>query len=220
MGDEAAESWKHYLKGLWWSGLRLSESLDVYWDARPDKLHVDLSGRRPMLRIPAGCEKGNRDRILPMAPEFAEFLLRTPEADRRGRVFKLKAPSGRGSWAMRSDTMSAIVCRIGKTALVVVDERVRRGKVRVKYASAQDLRRSFGERWSPRVMPQVLMELMRHDSIETTLKYYVGRNAERTADVLWAAVQPPKASVGNSFGNNGQTPVRSDQAEMPQPLIS
>jgi hypothetical protein len=29
------------------------------------------------------------------------------------------------------------------------------------------------------------MELMRHESIETTLTYYVGRNAERTAAALW-----------------------------------
>jgi len=31
----------------------------------------------------------------------------------------------------------------------------------------------------------VLKELMRHSSIETTMKYYVGVNAEATADELW-----------------------------------
>jgi len=34
-------------------------------------------------------------------------------------------------------------------------------------------------------MPPVLQELMRHESIETTLKYYVGRNAQATAKLLW-----------------------------------
>ena len=53
--------------------------------------------------------------------------------------------------------------------------------------SAHDLRRSFGECWSSRVMPQVLKQLMRHESIETTLRYYVGSNADLTADVLWEA---------------------------------
>lgn len=67
----------------------------------------------------------------------------------------------------------------------------------MKYASAHDRRRSFGERWSSRVMPPVLMELMRHESIETTMKFYVGRNAQTTADVLWAAHEP----AGNTFGN-------------------
>ena len=28
------------------------------------------------------------------------------------------------------------------------------------------------------------MELMRHESIDTTLKYYVGRNAQRTSKLL------------------------------------
>jgi integrase len=84
------ESWKHYLLGLWLSGLRLSESLTLEWSGdKPGAIVVDFSHKRPMLRIPAEAEKGNKDRLLPMAPEFAEFLAATPEAKRRGRVFKL-----------------------------------------------------------------------------------------------------------------------------------
>jgi hypothetical protein len=36
-------------------------------------------------------------------------------------------------------------------------------------------------------MPHVLKELMRHETIDTTMKFYVGRNAERTADAVWEA---------------------------------
>jgi hypothetical protein len=71
-------------------------------------------------------------------------------------------------------------------------------KARGKFASAHDLRRSFGERWASRVMPQVLMELMRHESVEKTLRFYVGRNAQSTAETLWKAYQ------GNSSGNRCQ----------------
>ena len=39
-----------------------------------------------------------------------------------------------------------------------------------KTASAHDLRRAFGERWAARLMPAQLMELMRHETIETTRK--------------------------------------------------
>ena len=46
-------------------------------------------------------------------------------------------------------------------------------------------------------MPQVSMELMRHESIETTLRYYVGRNAQQTASVLWEA---HKLAVGVNLG--------------------
>ena len=38
-----------------------------------------------------------------------------------------------------------------------------------------------------RVDAQVLMELMRHEDIETTLRFYVGRNARRTSRALWRA---------------------------------
>jgi integrase len=68
---------------------------------------------------------------------------------------------------------------------------------KLKYASAHDLRRPFGERWAPRVMPQVLMELMRHESIDTTLKFYVGRNAETTAAALYAAVANTSANTSD-----------------------
>jgi hypothetical protein len=43
-------------------------------------------------------------------------------------------------------------------------------------------------------VPSVLRELMRHEDISTTMKYYVGQNAEATADALWAA-------AGNTGGN-------------------
>jgi hypothetical protein len=36
-------------------------------------------------------------------------------------------------------------------------------------------------------MPPVLMQLMRHESIETTMRFYVGRSVAATNDVLWDA---------------------------------
>ncbi len=153
--ESAGTAMRHHPRrrtGLWWSGLRLAESLELYWD-RQDKLSVDMTGRRLMLRIPAKLEKGHRDRLLAMAPEFAEFLERTPPEERTGRVFNLKAPSGRTCWVMRSDTVSNVVCRIGRKANVKVEETPRKGEPYIKYASAHDLRRSFGERWAMRVLP-------------------------------------------------------------------
>lgn len=73
----------------------------------------------------------------------------------------------------------------GEKAGVVVNVDTKDGKV--KYASAHDFRRAFGDRWALLVMPPVLMQLMRHESIETTMCFYVGRNVEATNDVLWDA---------------------------------
>ena len=197
------DSWKHYLCGLWLSGLRLSESLELWWD-REDRLCVDLSGEHPMLRISAECEKGNQDRLLPLAPEFAEFLLATPEPERVGRVFKPMARSVRGERLCHFQ-VSRVVVRIGKAAGVKVATDPRTGKV--KYASAHDLRRSFGQRWAGRIMPTDLMGLMRHESIDTTLRYYVGRNAQATAKTLWEAHR--KAAGGNILGNTHQSTLET-----------
>ena len=79
-----------------------------------------------------------------------------------------------------------------------------------KSASAHDPRRAFGERWASRLMPAQLMELMRHETIETTLSYHVGRNAERTAAILWheheKATEPGrKPAVKKPRGKRGTT---------------
>lgn len=187
VGIDVADSWKRLLRGLWLSGLRLSEAIALYWD-RSDCptgkcLEVDLSGKRPMFVIPADLDKGNRDRLLPMAPEFAEFLLSTPENERHGAVFSVKRRRERYTGEMRLIHVSATISKIGDKAGVKVN--ADSGKT----ASAHDLRRSFGQRWAARVMPHILMQLMRHADISTTMKFYAGRDAEATADVLWAAIE-------------------------------
>lgn len=53
------------------------------------------------------------------------------------------------------------------------------------------------------------LELMRHEDIQTTMKFYFGRNAERTAKTLW---EVHKQEVGsNTSGNSG--PKQSEGEE-------
>jgi integrase len=203
VGDECAASWKYFLEGLWWSGLRLSEALQLSWD-RYEKLRIDFQSGQPVLRIPAELEKGHQDRLLPIAPEFVEFLLKTPVDARKGWVFNPQAQRVCGE-RMRLDSVSKVISDIGEKAGVVVHADARTKKI--KYASAHDLRRAFGDRWALRVMPPVLMQLMRHESIDTTMCFYVGRSVEATTNVLWEAYgkkapgeQPQDSEKNNSGG--------------------
>lgn len=212
VGEPAAESWRHLLRGLWWSGLRLGEALDLHW-TDTTKLSVDLSLRHPMLRIVAELEKGNQDRLLPMAPEFAAFLAQVPESRRHGFVFNPKGKIARGE-RITTEHVGKVVTRIGEAAGVVVTPQKGTAATEkqpasadfkpAKFASAHDLRRSFGERWASRVMPQVLRELMRHESIETTMKYYVGRNAQSTAAILWQAAGDTMPALGAVLGADSE----------------
>ena len=144
-------SWRFYLRGLWHSGLRREESIDLHWTDRSRLCVDDLDCDRPMIWIPGDKEKGNRDRVLPMAPEFAEFLREVPPSKRHGFVFNPLSRRRRFAGRLTHAMVGRVVSGIGKTANVKVSE----GRGNVKYASAHDLRRSFGERWSSRVMPNV-----------------------------------------------------------------
>ncbi len=100
------------------------------------------SGHRPRLRIYAEAKKGHRDRYLPMTPDFAEWLLRLPEEDREGPVFPIEGLHSGDP--IRPKRVIRIVSAIRRQAGVVVN------KAQGKFATAHDLRRSFGTRWPRR----------------------------------------------------------------------
>ena len=52
-----------------------------------------------------------------------------------------------------------------------------------------------------------LMLLMRHERIETTQNYYIGRDAETAADVVWDA-------FANSFANSDEIQQKTPSHEM------
>ncbi|MCA9028675.1 MAG: tyrosine-type recombinase/integrase [Planctomycetaceae bacterium] len=209
--------WKRFLTGLWLSGLRLSEALALSWDGDA-VFSVDLSGKHPQFFIHADGQKSHRDERLPMTPDFAEWLLATPECDRTGPVFPMRGQKGS---ILRVDAVGRVVSTIGETAGVVVSKtpqkistgrkpkygtksRTTKGranrKVKIgKFATAHDLRRSFGTRWSKRVKPATLQKLMRHADIKTTMDFYVQQDADDIAADLWRDHASPDVvqSVGS-----------------------
>ena len=187
VGEADVADWQLLLWGLWWSGLRLGEALALRWDQQPGGVCVILSGQKSVLSFDADSQKNGKVELVPLAPEAVELLEGIDQ--RTGRVFPLA-----GGFTKVCRTISAI----GKAAGVIVD--LERGK----FASAHDLRRAFGLRWSRRVTPPVLKQLMRHGKIETTLEYYAGQNAESTAEELWSAL--------------GRTPAESSSTEVKNTL--
>ena len=188
--EGTANDWRFYLKALWCSGLRLNESLAMRWDFAPGAIVVDTSGPHPVLRIPAEAQKSGRDQILPMVPELARLLETVPTEERIGRVFNV---------GTSRFVVGKVVSAMGKAADVVVATPA--GKP-VKHASAHDLRRAFGFRWSRKVMPAILKELMRHANIATTMEYYVGDDAQRTAAELWSM----ESGLGDHSGDRSEEP--------------
>jgi integrase len=171
-----ANAWLFFLRGLWLSGLRLGEALQLSWE-RDAGLAVEVRDGRTFLRIKAESEKGFKDRFIPTTPDFGALLLEVVETERRGRVFRLDGLLTREP--ITPKRVSRIISAIGRKAGVVVN------KEQGKFGSAHDLRRAYGTRWAKRLKPFALKTLMRHESIETTEHYYIDLKAEELADELW-----------------------------------
>lgn len=192
----AVESMQRLLRGLYLGGLRLSEALSLR-DGGDDGIRADLSRKRPVLIVVAEDEKGGRDRVLPLTPDFAEFLRSIRPDDPGDRFFRVYGIRREISNAVN---ISAMISRIGKRAGV----KVRSDNGRTKFASAHDLRRSFGTRWAARLdKPRDLQLLMRHSDISTTLAYYVFDDADDLADRIESAVG---AGVANTLANTAPNP--------------
>jgi hypothetical protein len=65
-----------------------------------------------MLQIHANQEKRGQDRLLPIAPEFAEVIPATAAADRTGRVFPLAVH--------KRETACQVISDIGRSAAVTM----------------------------------------------------------------------------------------------------
>lgn len=170
------------VKGLWLSGLRLDEALRLSWPggSAGGVPLVHLSGHRyPCIEWPASSHKNRRADMTPLPPDLLRFLSRCP--DRSGRVFGV--PLAR----------STIIHRLSAAG--------RASGVRVsatKHVTAHDLRRTFGNRWALRLHPLVLRAMMRHASMETTLRYYVDLRLDQLGEALW----------GGQKGGQTQTEAR------------
>jgi len=197
VGDEAAESWKHVLRGLWESALRLEEMMHVSWDLPGTIRPVWRDNQLPILDIPAAMQKNDTEENIPLLPWFESLLLQTLAEQRRGWVFNplsLELRVGRKIRHRRPDAewVGKVVARIGEAAGIVVEQADERTGRPTKHATAHDLRRSCGERLrNAGVPPLVICRVMRHASWDTTRKFYAPGDVQRDAEVLRSTLRPP-----------------------------
>lgn len=172
-GDDAPK-WQRLLDLLWLSGMRIGEALTLSWTAQPIVVELDA---RPYPRILYYAEghKARRDDAVPMVPDLAAWLGKTPKRERWGRVIELPIAGQR--------QIGEQITAFGRAAGIVVNEQE-------KHASAHDLRRSFGTRWAQKVMPNTLKTLMRHRDIQTTLRYYVDVSSSDAGREIWGGHVP------------------------------
>jgi integrase len=164
--------WKAILRSFWHGGLRRSEPLDFRW--RDTGFHcpvledcefpyVDWNSR----------QKNGKYQSVAITEEFADLLRKLPRTN--DYVFQVDGPKVRYKGVRQ---ISEIIREIAISAKVKRPTSDGSGHV---FATAQHLRRSFGQRMSQRVGPATLRHLMRHSSIATTMRYYVADDARMAA---------------------------------------
>jgi integrase len=174
-----ADDWEHLIRGLYLSGLRLSEALRLHESRRDCHRPLGLQSSRPSIAFLAS-QKNRRDQVVAIAPDFAEFLRTTTPVD--GWYFNPRGAKGR---YRTPGSVSHLISDMGAKAKIVVEPGDTPEDAR--YATAHDLRRTFARRWASRVMPPILQHLMRHASYETTKKFYVGNDADSAAAAIHEA---------------------------------
>lgn len=161
------------VKGIWLSGLRLDEALRLSWPdgAGQGSPIVRLTGHRyPAIEWPRGSHKARRADLTPLPPDLLRFLERS--TNRTGRVFPV---------LLARSTVIHRISSAGRSSGVRVSD--------TKHLTAHDLRRTFGNRWALKVHPLVLRAMMRHKSMETTLRYYVDLRLDQLGEALWGGTQ-------------------------------
>lgn len=162
VGKAHAAGIAEYMRCLWLGGCRLVEPANMSaW--RVDMHHpIVLTGARPMFGW-ASRQKNKRDQIARVTLDFAEFI--RARLDRGEYLFRPTCEHGE---IVGKHRLSSVIAEIGRIAAVVAEPSI--GGT----ATAKHFRSSFVTRWARRGMPlQMISEIVRHSSIETTRKYYL-----------------------------------------------
>lgn len=195
VGPESAESWRHILRGLWSSGLRLEELMNVSWDDENAIRPIWQKRRLPVLYIPAAMQKNETEEAIPLLPWFDALLQEIPEDMRTGWVFNpgsLQGMKNRKPSSERPDAdwVGRIISRIGKKAGVIVHNGDKSTGRAAKYASAHDLRRACAERMLDAGVPEeAVTRVLRHANIETTRRHYAPGDVQKIAKRLRESIE-------------------------------
>lgn len=157
-GKKDVDSWANFLRGLWLSGFRSHELARLHWTDGDIILDLDHDPF-PAVLFRGDPQKSRQEEAWPLPPDFLAYVRQIER--RRGLVFPLPVRD--------RTSVSRQACEILKPL----------------GASCHDLRRSFATRWATKVPPAVLMTMLRHQSISTTMDFYVDLGATGAA---WRAM--------------------------------
>lgn len=208
-----AASLRLYVRGMLLSGLRISESLSIRLEPGP-WISIDLSTSHGSLVIPHGKQKSKRREVAPIAPDFCTFARESlaPYARAANSPYLFNLIGKSGTRLNNRGDVSQLVSQLGRHSKIITDPTTTR------YVTVHDFRRTFGARWAVRVVPAILKSLMRHATISTTERYYVGSNLERTQEAIYKAFTRDSATVAATVAATSDLSNTSSNSSESSPL--
>ena len=88
VGEEAADSWRFVLRGIWNSALRIDELMHLSWDLPGTVRPVWRECEFPVLDIPASLQKNDTEQSIPLLPWFEAVLYEVTPGGAYGLVFE------------------------------------------------------------------------------------------------------------------------------------
>jgi len=167
-------SMKDFLQGLWLSGFRLSELFNLSWSdpSQPHVLYLDT--KSPVIEFPANSQKSRRAEIWSVPPDFANHLRNLQVVD----TFVYKPLTATLKRYGTAASVGKVISKISERAGVQV-----RCATGLRYASANDIRRSFIQRWYEITGDIYAAQRMaRHKSDVTTKRFYAREQASRFSE--------------------------------------
>lgn len=188
-----------------------------WWMPAPDDLEV-LAREFSNCAIARACgvsEQTVRNWLKRLALQRQSKIARYGEEIPASEVARLRTRAARRTHQSRrarltTERVSRIIAGIGEEAGVVVRQSAAENGVRVKYASAHDLRRSLAERLiNAGVSAETLMVIMRHRDFATTRKFYGAMKVAQSAAEIHRKLDSESrnsAFVGGFVGGQDEAP--------------
>lgn len=172
-----SQRWIRLMRGMLYSGLRLSEIRSLSWDACSPR-HLDGAAVPPRICLAGSAQKRRVASVEAILPEF--WAVCTAPGGRQGLGWVFPVPGRRGR-QMAAEAMSRVVSAIGAAAGVITDPDTG------GHATAHDWRRTFGRVLIEKGFGLDQVQLMlRHADIATTMNHYRPRGATELVEALWA----------------------------------
>jgi len=168
---ERPEEFKAAMRVMLYTGMRLSEVWDFRWEPKVGYHFPVLLDTSAAAIEFSDTQKNGRTELVPVTNEAVNYL-RSYRKTRTGASPYVCRTIGKRGEHKTANRLGRVLSEAGKLARIVVKRYAKKEHIKVKYASAHDLRRTFATRLQDDLSIKEKQKLTRHSDAATLLDHY------------------------------------------------